>query len=274
MVQRRYALRGGSARRGETRGPRGAAGARAGWITRRRAPRDCERRRDAVWRLQLGVVLERTAMALAIDPSLDLAHVVRMRAFYHLGFFEEARREGERTGLNPAPAWSSRARKSRRNSPPGSSAPRPSRPSAKLSRTDAPAVRHYLGLARYYPGDGTAREMLASAKRGGRLDVRAQPRWPRSRLPRHAERSASTGRGGPRSPVWITTWPIASGRHWRTGRPDAAVTGCSTRPTPAFPAIRGSSETPFSTRCDVTPALCVCSTGSAVRTSKPAGCAQ
>ena len=33
------------------------------------------------WRL----VLDRTAAALALDPSLDLAYVVRMRTFYHLG---------------------------------------------------------------------------------------------------------------------------------------------------------------------------------------------
>ena len=44
-----------------------------------------------------------------------------------------------------------------------------------LRQTDAPAIRHYLGLARYYTGDvAGAREMLASAKRGGQPDVRAQ----------------------------------------------------------------------------------------------------
>jgi len=38
-----------------------------------------------------------------------------------------------------------------------------------------PAVRQYLGLARYYTGDAEgARSMLASAKRGDKPDVRAQ----------------------------------------------------------------------------------------------------
>ena len=39
----------------------------------------------------------------------------------------------------------------------------------------APAIRHYLGLARYYTGDVKgAVEMLASARRGDQLDVRSQ----------------------------------------------------------------------------------------------------
>ena len=48
------------------------------------------------------IVLDRSAAALALDPSLDLAHLARMRAYYHLGLFEEATREGHAAArLNP-----------------------------------------------------------------------------------------------------------------------------------------------------------------------------
>jgi predicted Zn-dependent protease len=44
-----------------------------------------------------------------------------------------------------------------------------------LKRTDAPAVRQYLGLARYYTGDvDGARAMLGSIMRADRPDIRAQ----------------------------------------------------------------------------------------------------
>ncbi len=40
------------------------------------------------------ILLERTAVALAIDPSLEFAHLARMRAFYHLGMFDAAAAAG------------------------------------------------------------------------------------------------------------------------------------------------------------------------------------
>jgi tetratricopeptide (TPR) repeat protein len=44
-----------------------------------------------------------------------------------------------------------------------------------VSGTDAPAVRHYLGLALFYAGDGKgAREMLGSIMRAQSPDARAQ----------------------------------------------------------------------------------------------------
>ena len=47
------------------------------------------------------ILLDRSATALALDPSLELAHLTRMRAFYHLGLFDDAAREGrEATTLN------------------------------------------------------------------------------------------------------------------------------------------------------------------------------
>ncbi len=49
------------------------------------------------------------------------------------------------------------------------------RAESQLARTDMPAVPHYLGLARYYTGDGPgARAVLGSITRRGTPDVRGQ----------------------------------------------------------------------------------------------------
>lgn len=121
-------------------------------------------------------VLDRSAAALALDPSLDLAHLARMRAYYHLGLFDEAHREGRFAQvLNPRPNVEFDRLEIASQLFRGHFRAAVEQASALLSRTDAPAVRHYLGLARYYVGDGSgAREMLASVTRGGRPDVRAQ----------------------------------------------------------------------------------------------------
>ena len=123
------------------------------------------------------VVLERTHEALALDPSLDLAHVARMRVYYHLGAFDQAREEGRLArALNPS-----------RNDEldrldiaitlfGGKYAQAVQQATSLLQRqTEVPALRQYLGLARYYTGDAAgAREMLASLTRGGKPDVRGQ----------------------------------------------------------------------------------------------------
>ena len=58
-----------------------------------------------------------------------------------------------------------------------------------LKRTDVPAVRQYLGLARYYTGDVEgARAMLESIMRADRPDIRAQASL--------ASIEAATERGG------------------------------------------------------------------------------
>jgi eukaryotic-like serine/threonine-protein kinase len=47
--------------------------------------------------------LEESARALALNPNLDVAHYFREAAFYHLGLFEQAEREGrEALGMDPA----------------------------------------------------------------------------------------------------------------------------------------------------------------------------
>jgi tetratricopeptide (TPR) repeat protein len=121
-------------------------------------------------------VLSESAAALDLDPKLDLAHVTRMRALYHLGRLDEARAEARvaRT-LNPSPNVETERLEVAVELFAGDFRAAADHASALLARTDAPAVRHYLGLARFYLGDAPgARDMLASAMRGGQPDVRSQ----------------------------------------------------------------------------------------------------
>jgi DNA-binding winged helix-turn-helix (wHTH) protein/TolB-like protein/tetratricopeptide (TPR) repeat protein len=122
------------------------------------------------------IVLDRSAAALALNPSLDLAHEARMRAYYHLGLFDRAAEEARLAKqLNPTPTvewsrldiainlFSGRYQMAIDNA------------KALLNRNTSPAVPHYLGLALYYVGDGNgSRETLASIKRGETPDARAQ----------------------------------------------------------------------------------------------------
>lgn len=121
-------------------------------------------------------VLEGTEHALAIDRSLDLAHVVRMRAFYHLGSFDRARDEwNQAQALNPFPNVEAQRLLVALSLFSGRYSEALDQAAKLLAQTDAPAVRQYLGLARYYTGDREgARAMLASITRGGKPDVRAQ----------------------------------------------------------------------------------------------------
>jgi Tfp pilus assembly protein PilF len=121
-------------------------------------------------------VLERTATALALDPSLDLAHLARMRVYYHLGLFDEARREGRLAQtVNPGASVEFSRLDIALRLFDGRFAAARDDATALLARNDAPAVLHYLGLARYYSGDTIgARDMLGSITRRGRPDTRAQ----------------------------------------------------------------------------------------------------
>jgi DNA-binding winged helix-turn-helix (wHTH) protein/TolB-like protein len=121
-------------------------------------------------------VLTRTTDALALDPSLEFAHLARMRAYYHLGLFEAAAREGgEATRLNPDNSVEFERLDVAVLLFGGEFAQAVARAQALLQRTDAPAVRHYLGLALYYTGNADGgRAMLESIKRGSTPDLRSQ----------------------------------------------------------------------------------------------------
>jgi DNA-binding winged helix-turn-helix (wHTH) protein/TolB-like protein len=121
-------------------------------------------------------VMTESATALALDPTLELAHIARMRAFYHLGAFDNARAEARRArALNPTPNTELARLEVAVELFAGNFKMAADQAAALLRRTDAPAVRHYLGLARYYLKDvAGAREILAGTMRGGKPDVRAQ----------------------------------------------------------------------------------------------------
>ena len=121
-------------------------------------------------------VLDRSATALALDPSLDLAHLARMRAFYHLGLFDESRREARLAqALNPIPNVELERLEVALQLFEGRFASAIEEATALLARSEIPVVRQYLGLARYYAGDAdAARRTLASIMRGDRPDIRAQ----------------------------------------------------------------------------------------------------
>ena len=110
------------------------------------------------------IVLDRSAAALALDPSLDLAHLARMRAYYHLGLFEEATREGDAAArLNPGRSVELDRLRVALLLFDGHFTEAVERAEPLLAPTDFAAVRHYLGLARYYAGDASGgRAMLAT----------------------------------------------------------------------------------------------------------------
>jgi DNA-binding winged helix-turn-helix (wHTH) protein/TolB-like protein/tetratricopeptide (TPR) repeat protein len=122
------------------------------------------------------IVLDRSAAALALDPSLDLAHVARMRAYYHLGLFEEAAREGDAAArLNPGRNVELDRLRVALLLFDGHFTEAVARAEDLQAQTDAAAVRHYLGLARYYAGDAIGgRAMLATTIRSDVPDPRAQ----------------------------------------------------------------------------------------------------
>jgi DNA-binding winged helix-turn-helix (wHTH) protein/TolB-like protein/tetratricopeptide (TPR) repeat protein len=122
------------------------------------------------------IVLDRSAAALALNPSLDLAHEARMRAYYHLGLFDRALEEARLAKqLNPTPNVEASRLDIATDLFAGRYQSAIDKARALLTRTDSPAVPHYLGLALYYVGDGKgSREILASIKRGKTPDARAQ----------------------------------------------------------------------------------------------------
>ena len=123
------------------------------------------------------VVLAESTRALAIDPTLELGHVVRMRAFYHLGLFDRMADEARAAyQLNPLGNVETSRLEVAGSLFSGSYAHAREQAAALLARgADAPVIRNYLGLAQFYPGDvAAARATLAAAQRAGHPDVRSQ----------------------------------------------------------------------------------------------------
>ena len=122
------------------------------------------------------VVLAQATDALAVDPTLDLAHVVRMRAFFHLGLFDHMANEAMASRrINPLGNVEIARLEVAASLFGGGFTRARDQASALLARTDAPVIRNYLGLAQHYVGDtAAARATLAAVQRGGRPDVRSQ----------------------------------------------------------------------------------------------------
>ena len=121
-------------------------------------------------------VIEQATQALSVDPTLDLAHVVRMRAFFHLGLFDHMADEAMASRrINPLGNVEIARLEVAASLFSGSYARARDQALALLARTDAPVIRNYLGLAQHYAGEtAAASATLASVQRGGRPDVRSQ----------------------------------------------------------------------------------------------------
>jgi hypothetical protein len=123
------------------------------------------------------VVIGDATRALAIDPTLELGHVVRMRAFFHLGLFDRMADEARAAyRLNPLGNVEIARLEVARSLFTGSHERARDQAAALLARgADAPVIRNYLGLAQFYGGDvAAARATLAAVQRAGRSDVRSQ----------------------------------------------------------------------------------------------------
>ena len=122
------------------------------------------------------VVIAQATEALAVDPTLDLAHVVRMRAFFHLGLFDNMADEAMASRrINPLGNVEIARLEVAASLFGGSFMQARDQAKALLARTDAPVISNYLGLALHYTADtAAARTTLGAVQRGGRPDVRSQ----------------------------------------------------------------------------------------------------
>ncbi len=123
------------------------------------------------------VVIADASRALAIDPTLELGHVIRMRAFYHLGLFDSAEDEARAAyRLNPLGNVEIARLEIAESLFTGSYRRAREQAEAMLARgADAPVVPNYLGLAQFYSGDvASARTTLAAVQRANHPDVRSQ----------------------------------------------------------------------------------------------------
>jgi TolB-like protein len=122
------------------------------------------------------VVIDEASRALDMDPTLELAHVILMRAYFHLGLLDRMDDEAEAAHrLNPLGNVEVARLEVARSLFSGRYDSARDQATALLARSDAPVIRTYRGLAQFYSGDvAGARATLAAVTRGGRPDVRSQ----------------------------------------------------------------------------------------------------
>ena len=148
------------------------------------------------------VVIAEATRALAIDPTLELGHVVRMRAFYHLGLFDRMADEARAAyQLNPLGNVEIARLEVAGSLFSGSHERAREQAEALLARgADAPIIRNYLGLAQFYAGDvAAARATLAAVTAGGTAGRpfagRSRRGRSRCRRPRRRTRPSTRHRG-------------------------------------------------------------------------------
>ena len=215
--------------------------------------------------------------ALALDPSLELAHLARMRAFYHLGLFDDGgARRARGSEIESGPQRGVRSTRRRytavrrtiwRGGRTGGSA-------ADNEPTRRPCVNTSVSAA----------ITLAMRRAGGqcsgrscaeivRISARRHP-WPRLRPGAEGQGGAQTV--SPRSfaaPILDHHVAYSVGRGFCPARrPTQASSGWNERRTQAFPATHGSSGIVFSTPSGRTRVFPGCSRGFARLTRTPAGC--
>jgi TolB-like protein len=121
-------------------------------------------------------MLDESAVALALDPNLHLAHTARARVFYHYGLFRQTEAEAD-TAATLAGESSVEDDRSRFYAAlyDGRFAEAVTRGESLHKRTDAEAIGTNLALAFYYVGDKVrAFAALRNAGRDGVPDPRAQ----------------------------------------------------------------------------------------------------
>jgi serine/threonine-protein kinase len=121
-------------------------------------------------------VLDETAVALTLDPTLHLAHTARARVFYHYGLFAGTAAEAQAAAALAGESSVENERARFYAALYGARFLEALKLGEELHRrTDAVAIPTQLALAAYYLGDKTrAFAILRTAERGGSPDLRAR----------------------------------------------------------------------------------------------------
>jgi len=122
------------------------------------------------------VAVREARTALAMNPSLDLAHSAIARAYYHVGLFDESRAESDAAEQRIAGTNVEVTRVRLANQLLAGHFEEARQFAQPLvARSDAPAFRQYYGLATFYTGDAArGKAILAETRRNGAPDVRSQ----------------------------------------------------------------------------------------------------
>ena len=197
-------------------------------------------------------VIDDATRALEIDPTLELAHVVLMRAYFHFGLFNRMVAEAEIAHrMNPLGNVEVSRLEVAASLFAGAYDRARDQAAALLARSDAPVIRNYLGLAQFYAGDWRVR--IGPWRRCSGVAAPMFVRRPRSRASRRPRATASPVAPAPWASNVGLTWTTTSPTAWAPrGRSSATQpqpsSGCNRLPIADFRAFRPSSVTRCWTR--------------------------